>query len=109
MLNQPVDKYQNRQLLEAARSAFVIVFESEGHKTVLKLDNSAFSNHRTFGVTTGIAHGLVDTAQRRTDQNMPAFLTNVSQQQININAAASVFSKPAPKQLIAPVQLAMLG
>jgi len=100
VLNQPVNKNQNRQLFETLGSSLMIIFELEGYVAFLKLYNSAFGDHRAFGVPTCISDSLACTFQGRTDENMPTFLTDMSQQLVNIDTPPSVFSKPTSKQRI---------
>lgn len=78
----------------------MIVFEVKGHMAIFELHDSAFCDHRAFGVATGISDRFFCTLKRRTNENMPAFLTNVSQELVNIDAPPSVFSKTPTKQCI---------
>ena len=78
----------------------MIIFELEGDIAMLELDDTALGNHWTFSITTGISDCLVRTFQRRTDKNMPTFLTDVSQKFIYIDPPPA-FSKATSKQGIA--------
>lgn len=106
VLRHSVDEYQNRQYFDLTATSFMVVLESKGYATFVVAQNPSFGNHGTFGIAAGIPYRAFTVLQRRSDKNMPPLLADMTQQQIDINAAGGVRTQFAAEQRIFSVCLA---